>query len=71
MVKAIIFFNGKPIRSNIVILTNENEVVSRPTVDALEALTIHCNNGLDEAGNPIYSENYLIYNEGNELIDES
>ena len=71
IVKAVLLFNGKPIRSNIITLTNENEVVSRYTVDALEALVINCNNGLDEAGNPIYSNNYLIYNQGNELIDES
>ena len=46
----------------------ENEVVSRPTVDALEALIINCNNGLDEIGNPIYSNNYLIYNQGYECL---
>ena len=60
-IKAIIVYNGKPYRSNILTFENDDEVVSRPTVDAIQALTINCEDGT-------YG-NYRIYAEGNQLIN--
>jgi hypothetical protein len=34
-IKAIILYNGQPYRSNLLICENEDEVVSKPTVDAV------------------------------------
>lgn len=60
-IKAVIIYNNKPYRSNVLVLRNEDEVVSRPTVDAIQALTINCEDGT-------YG-NYRIYAEGNQLIN--
>ena len=60
-VKAVIIYNGKAYYSNTITFTNEDEVVSRPTVDAIQALTINCEDGT-------YG-NYRIYAEGNQLIN--
>ena len=49
--------------SNKLEFTNIEEVVSKPTVDAVSALTIWCD---DESNG-----NYFVYNQGNELIDNS
>ena len=68
-IKAIIFLKDgnnnitRVVRSNSIQFSNENEVVSRPTVDSLEALTIGCED-------KTYG-NYLIYNEGNRLINNA
>lgn len=62
-IKAVIIYNGKPYRSNVLVLRNEDEVVSRPTVDAIQALTINCEDGT-------YG-NYRIYAEGNQLVNPS
>ena len=62
-IKAIILFNGKPYRSNILKCENEREVVNKATVDAVQALSINC--GDDTYGN------YRIYNNGNSLIDHA
>lgn len=60
-VKAILLYNGKVYRSNVLYCTNEDEVVSKPTVDAVQALSVNCDD--DTFGN------YRIYNLGNMLID--
>lgn len=60
-VKAIIIYNGKPYRSNILKCENEREVVNKATVDAVQALSINC-------ADNTYG-NYRIYNQGNSLID--
>ncbi len=63
MVKIIILYNNQPLRSNIITFQNEKEVINQPTIDAMQALSIECNDGT-------YG-NYLIYDEGNSLIDSS
>lgn len=60
-IKAILFYGDKIYRSNILTCTNEDEVVSKPTVDAVQALSINCKDNT-------YG-NYRIYNQGNSLID--
>lgn len=60
-VKAVLLYNGKVYRSNVLWCTNEDEVVSKPTVDAVQALSVNCDD--DTFGN------YRIYNLGNMLID--
>lgn len=60
--KVIIIHNGvRKVYSNILVFQNEREVVSKPTVDAVQALSIICEDGS-------YG-NYRIYNLGNSLID--
>lgn len=66
-IKAIILYNGEVYRSNILICTNKDEVVSKPTVDAVSALQIVCDDSPEE---PTYG-NYRIYNQGNSLIDQA
>lgn len=61
--KAIIVYNGIPYRSNILTFQNKDEVVSAPTVDAVQALSINCEDNT-------YG-NYRIYNNGNSLLDQS
>ena len=61
MVKIIILYNNIPYRSNIITFQNEKEVINQPTIDAMQALSINCEDGT-------YG-NYLIYDEGNSLID--
>ncbi len=55
--------NQKHFVSNRLDFTNRKEVVSKPTVDAVTALQIVCED--DSNGN------YLIYNQGNELLDSA
>lgn len=62
-IKAIILYNGKAYRSNILTLTNEDEVVSKPTVDAVQALSIVADDGT-------YG-NYRIYGQNGSLLDMS
>jgi len=49
--------------SNILSFTNREEVVSKPTVDAVTALTIVCDDGSNG--------NYMIYNQGGDILDNS
>lgn len=60
-IKAVLIYKNQPYRSNILVCRNEDEVVSKPTVDAVQALSINCDD--DTFGN------YRIYNQGNSLID--
>ena len=62
-IKAIIYCNGSRFYSNILIFENEREVVSKPTVDAIQALSLNCDDGT-------YG-NYKIYNHDNSLIDSA
>lgn len=63
MFKVVVLYNNVPYRSNVITFENEKEVINQPTVDAMQALSIECNDGT-------YG-NYLIYDEGNSLIDSS
>ena len=62
-VKAIVVYNGKPYRSNILTFTNDNRVIDKGTIEAIQALSIDC---VDNS----YG-NYRIYNLGNSLIDQA
>lgn len=62
-IKAIVIYKGHPYRSNILTLTNEKEVVSKPTVDAVQALSIVCKDNT-------YG-NYRIYGQNGSLLDMS
>lgn len=62
-IKAIVIYKGYPYRSNILTLTNEKEVVSKPTVDAVQALSIVCEDNT-------YG-NYRIYGQNGSLLDMS
>ena len=62
-VKAIIVYDTKIIRSNILEFKNQLGVVSQPTVDAMSALTISCDDGSNG--------NYLIYDLGGGLVDQA
>lgn len=62
-VKAILIYDDQPYYSNIITFTNEKEVVSKPTVDAVQALTINCED--DSYGN------YMIYNKGGTIVDSA
>ena len=62
-VKAIIYCNGSRYYSNILTFENEREVVSKPTVDAIQALSLNCEDNT-------YG-NYKIYNHDNSLIDSA
>lgn len=62
-VKAIIVYDTKIIRSNIVEFKNQRGVVSQPTVDAMSALTVYCE---DESNG-----NYLVYDLGGQLVDQA
>ena len=61
-VKAIIFYNDRIVRSNIVKFTNEKEVINQATVDAISAVSINCEDNT-------YG-NYHIYKLDNSLIDQ-
>lgn len=53
----------KYLLSNTLDFSNRKDVVSKPTVDAVTALTIECVDGSNG--------NYLIYDQGNNLLDPS
>ena len=61
-IKAIIFYNNRIVRSNIVKFTNEKEVINQATVDAISAVSINCEDNT-------YG-NYHIYKLDNSLIDQ-
>lgn len=62
-IKAILTYDDQVFYSNILSFTNRKEVVSKPTVDAIQALTINCED--DSYGN------YLVYDLGGQLTDIS
>lgn len=62
MIKAIILFNGKVIRSNILTFTNEKEVINSATTDFLSGLNIWCKD-------QTYG-NYFIYDSGNKILEQ-
>lgn len=62
-VKVVLTYNDSVFYSNILSFTNRREVVSKPTVDAIQALTINCED--DSYGN------YLVYDLGGQLTDIS
>lgn len=61
-IKAIILYNGHSIASNIMVFTNEKEVINQATIDVVSAVSINCEDGT-------YG-NYHIYKLDNSLIDQ-
>ena len=59
--KVIILYDNNILRTDILTFTNENEVPSLATIESANALAIWCKDNT-------YG-NYLIYDEGNSLID--
>lgn len=55
--------------SNILEFTNENDVISSATLDALQALTLVCKDEIDGKQYDSYG-NYLLYDQSNSLIDK-
>lgn len=62
-IKAIVIYNGKVIRSNILTFYNEKEVVSEVTAELLSGLSLWC----DDRS---YG-NYYLYSQNNNLFSES
>lgn len=62
-IKAIIEYNGEIIDSPQLLFSNVDEVVNKATVDAIQALSINCE---DESFG-----NYLIYNLGGQILDNA
>lgn len=60
-IKVIIQYNGKIYRSNVVTFRNEKEVPNDATLDALNALSIKCEDNTNG--------NYLIYNQANYILN--
>ena len=60
-IKAIITYNDKVLYSPILTFSNVDEVVSKPTVDAIQALSINCEDSS-------YG-NYLLYKLGGGILD--
>lgn len=61
-IKAIILFNDKVIRSNILIFENEKEVINEATSNFLQGLNIWCKDNT-------YG-NYYIYDPGNKMLEQ-
>lgn len=61
--KAIILYNNKVYRSNIITFSNEKEVPNDATIDSLNALSLVCKDNSNG--------NYLIYNQANYLSNRS
>lgn len=61
-IKAIILFNNKVIRSNILTFTNEKEVINEATSNFLAGLNIWCKDNT-------YG-NYYIYDPGNKMLEQ-
>lgn len=61
-IKAVILYNGKVIRSNILAFNNQEDVVNNATIDFLSGLNIWCKDNT-------YG-NYFIYDPGNDLLEE-
>lgn len=62
-IKAIINVDGQIIESDILFFSNVDEVVNKATLDAIQALTINCEDGS--------FGNYLIYDLGGKIIDQA
>lgn len=62
-IKVIIFYDNLVVRSNILVFTNEKEVVNQATVDAVSAVGIECED-------KTYG-NYRIYALGNSLLNQA
>lgn len=62
-VKAIINLGDQYYYSNILTFTNKKEVISKPTVDAVQALSISCED--DSYGN------YFIYKQGGQIVNQA
>lgn len=62
-IKAIIFYNGEAIRTNVITFSNEKKVPNGATIDVMSAVRIVCAD--DTYGN------YLIYGQGNQLLEPS
>lgn len=62
-IKAIIEYDGNIIDSAELIFSNTDETVNKATVDAIQALSINCE---DESFG-----NYLVYNLGGQIIDNA
>lgn len=60
-IKGIIQYNNKQIYSNVLIFSNENEVINNPSVQAAKALSINCEDGS--------FGNYFIYNIGGGIVE--
>lgn len=61
-IKAIILYNDKVIRSNIITFTNEKEVINEATSNFLAGLNIWCKDNT-------YG-NYYIYDPGNKILEQ-
>lgn len=62
-IKAIIIYNNKPLYSNVLTFTNENPVADSKTTEVNTSLYLECQDNS--------SGNYLIYDQGNRLLDIS
>lgn len=60
-IKAIILYDNKVVRSNVLEFQVNSEVVNKPTLDAMFALGLECKDNSNG--------NYLIYNQGNRLLE--
>ena len=60
-IKVILTYGAEVLYSNIIIFSNVSEVVNKATMDALQALSINCEDGS--------FGNYLIYDLGGKIID--
>lgn len=60
-IKVIILYDNKVIRSNMLEFQVNSEVVNKPTLDAMFALGLECKDNSNG--------NYLIYNQGNRLLE--
>lgn len=60
-IKVILTYGTEVLYSNIIIFSNVSEVVSKATMDALQALSVNCEDGS--------FGNYLIYDLGGKIID--
>ena len=56
--------------SNIIEFSNENSVINSATLDAIQALTLICQDEIDGVRYATYG-NYLLYDQANRLIDNS
>lgn len=66
-IKVVITYGeSEVLYSNILNFTNEYEVVSKPTVDAVQALSVNCITNKN-----IESGNYLIYDLGGKILDHA
>lgn len=62
-IKAIIIYNNKPLYSNVLTFTNEDPVADSKTTEVNTSLYLECQDNS--------SGNYLIYDQGNRLLDIS